>query len=235
MFRLFFTPTWFHGWDLVFQAISIVVALLIAAYSWRIYRIHHERKYGYFSFAFLMVAFGLLMQILTSGVVYFTPIRDVAADVLRPVAGDSLEYSSLLYRLGFFLQMAPLLGGWLLIFLVSQKSRARLTKFYEVAQIALFIYLIILISFVANFKYFVFYLTSAVILGLVVLNYYKNYLNTGKNKNAFWVMISFLLILIGNLFFVFVFLVKSFYVLGQLSMLAGFLLLLYIYMKVVRR
>ncbi len=235
MFQLFFTPTWFHGWDLVFQALSVLVALLIAAYSWRIYQVHREGKYGYFSFAFLMIAFGLLMQILTSGVVYFTPIRDVAAEVLRPVAGESLQYSSLLYRLGFFLQMAPLLGGWLLIFLVSQKSRARLTKFYEVAQIALFIYLIMLISFVANFKYFVFYLTSAVILGLVALNYYKNYLNTNRNKNAFWVMISFLLILLGNLFFVFVFAMKGLYVVGQLFLLAGFLLLLYIYMKVVRR
>ena len=30
MFRLFNTPTWFHGWDIVIESVSIIVALLIA-------------------------------------------------------------------------------------------------------------------------------------------------------------------------------------------------------------
>lgn len=235
MLQLFFTPTWFNGWDLAFESISLLVALLISAYAWRVYRINKENRYMYFSFAFLLVALGFLFKIFTSGIVYFTPIRDVAAEVLRPVAGQRLEYSGLLYRAGFFMQMLPMLGAWLLIFFISQKSRARLRRFYEVSQIALFVYLILLISIVSNFKYFVFYLTSAVLLGLIVLNYYKNYLNTNRNKNSFRVMVSFLLIFLGNIFFIFVFLFKKLYVVGQVSMLLGFLLLLYTYMKVTRR
>jgi len=35
MFRLFFTPGWFNGYDLLFNSVGLVVALLIAAYSWR--------------------------------------------------------------------------------------------------------------------------------------------------------------------------------------------------------
>ena len=131
--------------------------------------------------------------------------------------------------------MASMLGGWLLIFFISQKSRSRLNKYYEVSQIALFFYLILLISFVANFSYFVFYLTSAVIIGLTVLNYYKNYLNTNRNRNAFKVMISFLFILLSNIFFVFVFLFDSFYVLGELFLLVGFLILLSVYSQIKRR
>jgi hypothetical protein len=235
MISLFNTPVWFNGWDLVFEAISLVVAFLIAGYSWRLFRLSKENKYMYFSLAFILVAIGLIFKIGTSGTVYFTPIRDAAASVFRPVAGQSLQYSGLFYRAGFFLQMVPLLGAWLLIFFISQKSRQRLKKYYEVSQIALYVYLILLISVVGNFRYFIFYLTSAVILGLIVLNYYKNYLNTNRNKNAFKVMLAFVFILIGNLFSVFVFLGNSFYVIGEFFMLIGFLVLLYTYNKIMRR
>jgi len=231
MYQLFFTPAWFNGFDLVFDIIGLVIALLIAAYSWRVYRISGENKFAYFSFAFLLLAGGLLFKSFTHSVLYFTPLRDSVTEVLKPALGSKLKFSDLYYRAAFFLQMALMLGGWLLIFFISQKSRQRLTKYYEVSQMALFLYLILLISIVANFNYFVFYLTSAVILGMTVLNYYKNYLNTSRNENAFRVMMSFIFILIGNLFFIFVFIFESFYVFGEVFMLIGFLLLLSAYSK----
>lgn len=235
MFQLFSTPTWFNGWDIVIESFGLIVALFIAAFSWRIYRLHKENRFAYFSLAFILVALGLVMKMGTSAILYFTPVRDVAADVLRPVAGAGLKFSYLWYRSGFLLHMIPMLGAWLLIFFISQKSRERLRKFHEVSQIALFVYLILLISIVANFKYFVFYLTSSVLLALVVLNYYKHYLNTDQNVQAFRVMLAFLLIFIGNLFFVFVFLQNGLYVIGELFQLGGFLLLLYVYSAVIRR
>lgn len=235
MYQLFFTPSWFDGFDLLFEGIGLIIALLIAAYSWRAYRISRENKFAYFSFAFILIALGLLFKSFTHSVLYFTLLRDVTAEVLKPAMGGGLRFSDLFYRAAFFLQMVLMLGGWLLIFFISQKSRARLKKYYEVSQIALFVYLILLISIVANFRYFVFYLTSAVILGTTVLNYYKNYLNTNRNRNTFLVMLSFLFILLSNLFFIFVFLFDSFYFIGELFLLVGFLLLLLAYSKVKRK
>jgi hypothetical protein len=231
MYRLFSTPVWFNGVDIIVEVISMLIALIIAGYSWRIYRMNKENKFSYFSLAFIFVAIGFLAKSFTSSLLYFTPVRDIAADVLRPIAGQSLSLSHLYYRGAFFIQMISTLGAWLLIFFISQKSRARLRKFYEVAQIALFVYLVLLISIVANFRYFVFYLTSAVLLGLIVLNYYKNYLNT-RNKKAFRVMLSFLFILAGNMAFIFIFVIPSLYVLGQILMLLGFLLLLHTYRSI---
>ncbi len=235
MYRLFFTPTWFNGWDVVFNIVGLVIALLIAAYSYRLYRINKENKFAYFSLAFALVSLSLLFKTFTSSTLYFTPIRDVAADVLRPIAGPRLSLSHIYYRLGFFGEMISMLGAYLLIFFISQKSRERLRKFYEVSQIALFVYLLFLVTFVSNFQYFVFYLTNSVLLGLIVLNYYKNYLNTNRNARAFDVMLSFLLILIGNLVLVFVFAIPTLYVIGQLFILFGFLLLLHTYRRVTKR
>ena len=95
-------------------------------------------------------------------------------------------------------------------------------------------YLVLLISVVANFEYTVFYLTSAVLLALITLNYYKSYLNN-QNKNTFRVMLAFLLMLLANLFFVFVFAWEGFYFFGELVLLIGFLALLFTYTSVVAR
>ena len=235
MFRLFFTPVWFNGWDLIFNLVGLLVTLLISAYSWRIYQINKENKFAYLSLAFILLSLGLLFKTFTSSVVYFTPIRDTVADILRPVVGKSLVYSLVYYRAGFFFQMITTLSGWLLIFFISQKSRARLRKYHEVTQIALFIYLVVLVSIISNFRYSVFYTTSTVLLGLITLNYYKNYLNTNRNSKAFLVMFSFLLILLGHFFLLFVSLSGGLYVIGEAIVVLGFLLLLYTYRRITKK
>ncbi len=235
MFRLFFTPGWFSGYDLLFDGIALIIALLIAGYSWKIYRLHKENKFAYFSLAFILISLSFAFKILANTVLYSFPVRETVAQVLAPAVGEGLKYADLFYRGTFFLQMASMLGGWLLIFLVSQKPRDRLKKSYELMQIGLFFYLVLLISIVSNFKYVVFYLTSAVLLALIVLNYYKNYLNTNKNCNAFMVMTAFMFLLAGYLALVFVSLSNSLYVVGEILMLAGFLTLLYTYSKVVKK
>jgi len=239
VYQLFFTPDWFNGWDLVFEGISLIIALLVAGHSWKIYKVSSEAKFKYFSLAFILISLGFVFKLITHGVLYYSSLQNIADAVLGPVVntvtnGGGVFYRDLFYRGGFFLEMVTMLGGWLLIFFVSQKSRSRLTKFYEVSQITLFIYLIGLISLVASFKYFVFYLTGMVILGMVVLNYYKNYLNTNKSNNALLVMDGFLLILVGQLFFSFVFIWEEMYVLGEVFMLIGFLVLLYVYRKITK-
>ena len=44
MVQLFTTPVWFHGWDLLVDTIILVIALLISAYSWRIYKIEKNQQ-----------------------------------------------------------------------------------------------------------------------------------------------------------------------------------------------
>ena len=235
MYRLFFTPEWFNGFDLVFETIGLIIALMIAFYSYKIFRFSKENKFVYFSLAFVLVALGLGFKMFTSSVLYFFPLRESVAIVLKPVMGGGLTLADLFYRAAFFMQMSVMLSAWLLIFFISQKSRERLKKYHEISQIALFIYLILLISIVANFRYFIFYLTSAVILGMTVLNYYKNYLNSKRNKNSFRVMLSFLFILFSNNIFIFVSFYDKLYIVGEVIMLIGFLLLLSTYRRITKK
>jgi len=234
MYQLFFTPQWFNGFDLVFEAIILVIALMIAAYSWKTYKFSQENKFAYFSIAFVTIALSFIIKIFTHSVLYFFPIREATATILKPLVGNGLQFADLLYRSAFFVQMFLMLTALLLIFFIAQKSRDRLNKLHEVSQMALFVYLIFLISFVANFNYVVFYLTSIVLLGLIVVQYYKNYLNADNNKNTLNVMSGFLFVLLGNLFFLFVYLYNQLYVFGEVFMLIGFLILLRTYTKIKR-
>ncbi|MBT3297380.1 hypothetical protein HN385_00490 [archaeon] len=235
MFSLFNTPTWFNGIDLIFALVTLVISLFIARYSWKVYRLTSENKFKYFSIAFGLVILALCFKLVTYGILYFNPVREIVDVTLQPITQGENSIRDLFYRAGYFLQMLSTLGAWLLIFFVSQKSRARLNKFYEVSQILLFIYLVVLISIVGNFKYFVFYLTSLVLLSLIVLNYYKNYLNNNRNENSLLVMWAFLLIAIAQVFFIFVFLWSSFYFLGEFLTLIGFLLIFYVYRKIIKK
>jgi hypothetical protein len=231
MANLFLTPNWFAGVDLIFEAVGFLVAMLIAGYSWKVYSISKESKFKYFSFAFLLISFSLLLKGITSSAVYFGTVRDVAEVVLGSTVGHSRQYSTLYYNMGFFLEMVTMLGGWLLIFFVSQKGRERLKKFHELTQIGLFVYLVMLISWIANFRYVVFFLTGAVLLSLIVLNYYKSYLNNG-NKNTKLVMVSFLLMFIAYVSFIFIIFNTIFYVVGQVFLLLGFIMLLFTYSSI---
>lgn len=235
MFALFTTPGWFNGVDLVFDAVALLIALLIAGYSYRVYSISSENKFKYFSVAFILISIAFLFKLITFGTLYFHPVRETAFQMLMPVTQARVPIMDLFYRAGFFIEMASFLAAFLLIFLISQKSRARLHKYHEVTQISLFIYLVGLIAVIATFKYFVFPLTMAVLVSLIVLNYYKNYLNSDKNSNSYLVVIAFLSILISQLFFIFVFATNAVYFFGEAFLLIGFLLILYVYRRVTNK
>lgn len=234
MFSLYSTPLWFHGFDIIFEAIGLIICLLIAGYSYKLYKRTNESRFAYFSLAFISLSVGFIFKAITSAVLYFIAVREVAAMVLAPVAGEGLIFADLLYRSAFFIEMAAFLGAFLLLFFISQKARERLRAWHEISQIVLFIYLLILISAVANFKYFVFYLTSVVLLALITLNYYKNYLNS-QNKNTLYVMYGFLFLLLGNLLFIFVFIDDDAYVVGEILQLVGFLVLLMTYRRITKK
>ncbi len=235
MFNLFATPEWFNQLDILYGIISLVIALLITSYSWKVYKLSSDRRFAYFSIAFALVSFAYLCKLITYGNVYFHPVRTITGDILHPLAHQGGETArNLFYRAGFFLQMTSMLGAWLLVFLISQKSRDRLKQFHEMSQIVLFIYLVTLIGLISTFNYAVFFLTSLILLALIVLNYYRNFLNTGK-KNAYLVMSSFFLIMFAQLLFIFVQYWDALYFVGQTLMLVAFLIILGVYRKVTKK
>ena len=66
MLKFYFSPEWFHGIDSIFEIVSIIVALLIALYAYKIYKFSKVNKYKFFSWAFLLIAIAYIFKILTN-------------------------------------------------------------------------------------------------------------------------------------------------------------------------
>ncbi len=237
MFTLFETPVWFAGFDLILDSIALIITLIISSYSYKLFKLSDDSKFAYFSLAFALMSTAFLFKLGTYTVIYFSITKEIIGESIVAVTNiNSLDVSfrDLIYRLGFFLQMTSTLGGLLLLYLVSQKSRDRLKKFYEVSQIALFGYFVVLISIVSTFKYFIFYLTSFVLLALIVLNYYQNYLHK-KTVNSRRVLNAFICLFVAQLFFVFIFVANWFYFVAEILTLIGFAIIASVYIQVNRK
>ena len=237
MFTLFETPVWFAGFDLVLDVIALLITLVISSYSYKLFKLSEDRKFAYFGLAFALMSVAFLFKLGTYTVIYFSITKTIVGNTVGTVTGlqdVTITLRNLLYRLGFFVQMAATLGSLLLLYLVSQKSRDRLNKFYEVSPITLFGYFVILISVISTFKYFVFYLTSFVLLALIVLNYYQNHL-LKKTKNSKRVLIAFSCLFVAQFFFVFIFAVNWFYFVAEVLSLLGFSIIAYVYIQVSRK
>lgn len=239
MFTLFETPTWFAGFDLALDTIALLITLIISSYSYKLFKLSKNHKFGYFGLAFSFMSLAFIVKIITYTVIYFSTPQAIAGQTVAVITGitgiNSVDISlrNLLYRFGFFVQMASTLGALLLLYLVSQKSRDRLKRFYEVSQIALFTYFVILISIVSTFKYTVFYLTSLVLLALIVLNYYQHYL-LKKTDNSKKVLFAFSCLLLAQIFFVFIFAANWFYFVAEILTLTSFSIIAYVYMQVTK-
>ena len=224
MFTLFQTPQWFAGFDLLFDTITLLIALLITAYSYKLYKLSDENKFFYFSVAFALMSVGFLFKLGTYLTIYSPASQYAAAVTIVKVTnshGIGSIFRNLLYRAGYFVQMASMLGSWLLLFFVSQKGRDRLNKMHERSQILLSIYLITLIAVVSTFEYRIFYLTSLVLLALIVLHLYENH-RLRRSQNSKKVLLAFLLLLAAQISFAFIFIVPELYIVGELLTLAGF-------------
>ena len=234
MFTLFETPNWFAGFDLVLDTIALLVTILISSYGYKLFKISDDKKFAYFSLAFALMSIGFLFKLITYMVVYSSSTRHVAAVTIITVTGMSdvgISLRDLMYRTGFFIQMAATLGSLLLLYLLSQRSRDRLKKFHEVSQIGLSLYFVLLISIVSTFKYFIFYLTSIVLLALIVLHYYQNYLRK-KSKSSKQVFIGFCFLLAAQPFFVFIFAANWFYFIAEVLTLVSFAMIAKVYIQV---
>ena len=71
MIQLIYSPVWFRGADILIDAFSMIVILLIAFFSIKCYRISRKnRNYVYLAASFIMIAASFLFKILTNFTFY---------------------------------------------------------------------------------------------------------------------------------------------------------------------
>lgn len=226
MSHYIFSPEWFYGIDSLFETFSFLVAAMIAFYAYRLYKFSNKKSYLYFSYAFMLFSLGLIVKVITNVVIYFRVLESYEFGTLT-IIESTFSGSTLIYALGIIIYRFLMLIGLLGIYMVLYKKTSRKDMF-------LLGYLMGITALLSHYKYFVFHLTVLILLLFIMLFYYKSFMRKKMNTTML-VGASFLFFFISQLFFIFVDFDDAHYVTGEIVQLAGFLLMLIAYIKVMRK
>ena len=218
-----FIPTWFFAFDSVMYFISSAVGLMLSFYFHRMHMISSEKKHLYVHFGFLLLSIGLIVMSITS-------LFNFAAHVACPtdktctsgLLGNlfSLEDFSYLVYFGFSI------FAYLLFILVYAEEYLKSSKVFVVIFLSYLILLIVFLPIKAGHGLWYsyneyFHLTSFIMLLFVSFRSFMNYTEL-KRFNALLVAVSFSLISVSHLFYLFSFVSEWMYVLGHVLTLLGF-------------
>lgn len=215
--------------DVVSAVILLFILILIISF----YNINKPKKrYIYLISAFSFIFISFLFKILSHYRIYYytTTTRAVGAITYTY---QTLNSSETLVFLGMlFYHIIFLLGLYLLYATYLNKQSA--------LNVSLVIFLLILVGFFSTVSYyFIFYVTSLILLGIITHSFYEI-----CKKNKLWntklLVFSFTALTISQLFFIFIYifprseLADESYILAEIIQLMGYLLLLFTFLKVLR-
>ena len=219
-----FGPEWFYGTAAVFEFIVMLITLFIAVYSFRIYFIVNDRKYLYFTLAFLFIAASFFIRAVTD---YMASTHLIGRMPNVVAAVSTVATVPQLHSLGYLAHVFLMFAGFMILVAIF-------LRIHSVMILSLLFIFIIVLTALSQSKYYAFHITLIVMLIYIVLHLLRNYVSRRK-LSPFLVLYSMACLLVAQIFFMFVFADKLYYVIGHIIQMAGFLLLLFSLMLVLRR
>jgi hypothetical protein len=226
MYQVIFSPEWFYGKDIIIDIFSIFVLSLIAFFSIRFYNLNKKNKnYFWFAVSFIILAFSFLFKILMNFTIYYNIIKTQKFGFIT-LTYSTIATSDLLSFIGFlFYMFLTLLGLFILYSLYKKESSWQ--------NYVLITYFLLIIIYFSASRYYVFHLTSLLLLFFITLNYNKNY-QKNKNRTILLLTLSFFIITISQLVFIFITINPLLYVIAEIIQLIGYVLLSITFIKVVK-
>ncbi|HIH15580.1 MAG: hypothetical protein QT08_C0015G0031 [archaeon GW2011_AR17] len=205
-------PYWFRGIDALFGLIYILVTLLIAAMSYKAYKMTEEKKYVYFAAAFGLMSLSFIVYSLIN-LALTTHISNTLSNILT-----NFDY-------GFLLHMLFMFAALTLLLVVTLKI--------EQKKVIILLFTLMLLFTAFSYQYYLkFHIVSFLLLFFLGHQFYTNYLEK-KNFNAKLVFVSFYLLACAQVFFLaMVYFNPIFYVVGNILQLLGFVILFYMFVRV---
>lgn len=223
-----FSPKWFYGFDSITEFIAIIVSILLVYYSYKCFKLTREKKYLYFSTAFLSLTFAFIAKIVGTLTIYKPTItRTPLGSSIHQAFANLTPYS--INAIALVIHYFFMLLGFTILFLII----SRLTWKNQRVIVLLF-YFVFLATWLSIIHYQLFYATSFAILSLITYSYYRNYREI-KSEKARFVTIAFGILLISQAFFVFAIYSGTIYVLAELIQLLGFVYLLIPFILIFRK
>ena len=224
MIELVYSPRWFFGRDITIDVISMLVLLIIIATSIKYYKISKKKKYLAFGFSFFLLFLSFLSKILMNFTVYSEKVDTVNAG-FATLTYERIISSDNLFFIGFLSYRLLMLFGLYLLHSVYHKQPK--------SNIFLIFYLLIVSTYFSHSEYYVFHLTSLLLLVLITLQYLRTYRKI-RHITTKYLTYSFSVITLSNILFIFIKINNIFYVIAEFIQLVGYICLLLTFIAVFR-
>ncbi len=225
MFRILFSPKWFYGKDILIDIFSVLVLSLIAMFSIKYYKMDKSnKKYLWFAWSFILLAGSFVAKILTNFTIYYHTVNTKTIGLFT-FTYNTVSVSNILFVSGFFMYIFFTLIGIIGLYLIYNKVPK--------SSIFILLFLAAVITYFSSHDYFVFHLTSFMLLLIISLKYLEHYNNNEKRVSKI-LMISFFIITFSQFLFIFIGISEAFYVAAEIIQLTGYLLLLRTFIGVIK-
>ncbi len=226
MIQYIFSPRWFYGIDIIFEAFSLIIVFLIARYGYKLYRVSNNKKHKYFSIFFFLIGVAFLFKILSNFDIYY--VHKSTVQIANTIFYFTTSHiSEILFTIGFSVfKFLTLLSFFGLLYLTWKKNN-------EIFWLGL--YFLIIVTIFSHSAYYIFHITMVVMLFFLFTRYYKNYKNSpAPSKSSLLIALSFFIVFLSQVAFTTIPFTIIMYVVGEILQLMGYMLLLYDYILVTK-
>ena len=218
---LIYKPHWFIGHDVIIELLFAMIAFSIGFYAYKYYKLSHNSNAKYFGFSFFFLAIAYLTLSITN----LTTIISLKNMVMLPL--EEASEILLVNNIGFYIYALFYSLGILYLTFTTFKEKSK--EF----QLLIIMMLIVSITFVSE-RIILFYLLTTLLLVFVTANYLSIYFRE-KKKETKIIAISFVIFLIGRIFYALSVHMGMFYFIGHAMELIAYILILINLIRVLRK
>jgi hypothetical protein len=216
-------PEWFSGPDFIFDIFGMIILLVISIFSWKFYEINKKGKHLMMFVAFGVLGASFVFKIITYFMLYLTTFELQVLNVFGQLV-YYMEPNNIYFTISFVIySLLTLVGFYILYTIYEPKLPAK-------ASLLIMYFLIIVTLFTEN-AYVFLHLTAMILTALITLSLWSNY-KKNKLENTKGLAVSFGVLTFSRIFFILAALYSPMYVIGELVQFGGYVLLMFIFMRV---
>lgn len=217
-------PRWYTTSGIAIELLFAFVALAIALFSWKVHKFMKKRQTGLFTLGFFLISFAYFIQ----AALNFFIVRGIMSHTVLSAmrAPPEIVTSFQLSIIAVSLHVLFVIAGLALLAYVTLKER-------NPQVYALLISVSILGLLFTKYLILTFYLMSSIYYLFITLQHYKRHTQR-HTLTSFFIYFGFALLFIGTFQLAISMILGIFYILGHLTLLIGYLLLLASLLRVTR-
>jgi len=164
MDALIAVPQWFHGIDIIFEIVTLIIALGLVYAGFKGWRLTGERKHGYFATAFGLISLSFLMRLFATATINLNAFSEA---IVEPAA-DAIGAGWTIFTMGRIAYVLLVLASYALLLALALKWQRKREFFILMA-------LVTVIAGTSVTQNWPFLVASLVLLFAIALQHYLNY------------------------------------------------------------